>query len=359
MKHHHLRSLLLVGLCLVHTAVAATFDPSRFNGIVDDRDEPVKPRYEPDRMRDYFERFVRDYNRTYIDSVEREQRYETFVQNLKNINRLNQKSQASYDINKFSDLTKDEVVARFTGLDPSLAAAAYTDNNGTQYQLCKVVVVDGTPGRVPDLWDWRNSQKVTSVKQQGVCGSCWAFASVANIESQYAIRHDRLLDLSEQQLVDCDQIDQGCSGGLMHLAFQEILQMGGLESELVYPYQGVDYACRLNPRKFDVKLSDCHRYDLRDERKLRELVYTVGPIAVAIDCIDIIDYKSGIVSMCNNNGLNHAVLLVGFGIEFDTPYWILKNSWGNDWGEKGYFRLKRNINGCGMMNELAASATVY
>ncbi|AXU41504.1 cathepsin [Alphabaculovirus altermyunipunctae] len=317
----------------------------------------AKPKYDPERMHDYFEQFERDHNKTYVDRAERKQRYETFVQNIKNINLLNQKSQALYDINKFSDLTKDEVVQQYTGLDPSLAE--FSLNSTDEYQFCKLIVVDGPPNRVPDSWDWRNTHKVTSVKQQGVCGSCWAFAAIANIESQYAIHHDRLLNLSEQQLIDCDQIDQGCSGGLMHLAFQEIIQMGGLESELVYPYQGVDYACRLNPRNFDVKLSDCHRYDLRNERKLRELVYTNGPVAVAIDCIDIIDYKSGVVSVCNNNGLNHAVLLVGFGIEFDTPYWILKNSWGTDWGEQGYFRLKRNINGCGMMNPLAASATVY
>lgn len=319
------------------------------------------PEYDLDRADEYFEQFLLEHNKQYKNDLDREMHFENFKEHLVSIMSLNNASQyAVYDINKFSDLDKFEFLEAHTGLlawNRALTADNETDID--QYRLCETVVIKGPAHNVPDSFDWRNFHKVTEVKEQGVCGSCWAFAAIGNIESQYAIKHNRLLNLAEQQLLDCDQIDQGCNGGLMHLAFQEIIRMGGVESEASYPYRGIEYACRSDRRRFDVSLSNCYRYDLRDERKLRELLHRVGPIAVAIDCVDIIDYHRGIATVCNNNnGLNHAVLLVGYGVENDTPYWIFKNSWGTNWGENGYFRAHRNINACGLLNDFAASAVL-
>ena len=313
--------------------------------------------YDIDSASVYFENFIKQHNKEYTTPDQRDAAFVNFKRNLADMNAMNNVSnQAVYGINKFSDIDKITFVNEHAGLVSNLINS--TDSNFDPYRLCEYVTVAGPSARTPESFDWRKLNKVTKVKEQGVCGSCWAFAAIGNIESQYAIMHDSLIDLSEQQLLDCDRVDQGCDGGLMHLAFQEIIRIGGVEHEIDYPYQGIEYACRLAPSKLAVRLSHCYQYDLRDERKLLELLYKNGPIAVAIDCVDIIDYRSGIATVCNDNGLNHAVLLVGYGIENDTPYWIFKNSWGSNWGENGYFRVRRNINACGMLNEFAASAVL-
>ncbi|QHB21722.1 cathepsin [Artaxa digramma nucleopolyhedrovirus] len=299
---------------------------------------------------DYFEQFIANYNKNYTDPLEKDKRYDIFKYNLEEINvknRLN--DSAEYGINKFSDLSKNEIISKYTGLN----VPTQTSN------FCKTIVLDQPPGKGPLNFDWRQHNKVTSIKNQGACGACWAFATLASIESQYAIRNNVHLDLSEQQMIDCDYVDMGCYGGLLHTSFEQMIQIGGVKLEHEYPYVGVNKECRLtNNERFAVKVKGCYRYLVLLEEKLKDLLRAVGPVPMAIDASGIVNYYRGIINYCNNDGLNHAVLLVGYGVENGVPFWTFKNTWGRDWGEQGFFRVRQNVDACGMNNELASTAVI-
>ncbi|AYN44975.1 cathepsin [Alphabaculovirus alterspexiguae] len=299
----------------------------------------------------YFEKFISQYNKQYKSDDEKRYRYNIFRHNIETINKKNSRNDSAvYKINRFADMTKNEIVLRHTGLSSGEMLGA---------NFCETIVVDGPAQRQrPASFDWRTLNKVTSVKDQGMCGACWAFAGLAALESQYAIKYDRLIDLSEQQLVDCDFVDMGCDGGLIHTAYEQLMHLGGVEQEFDYPYKAERQPCALKPHKFAAGVRNCYRYVLLNEERVEDLLRYVGPIAIAVDAVDLTEYYGGIVSFCENNGLNHAVLLVGYGVENNVPYWIIKNSWGSDYGEDGYVRVRRGVNSCGMINELASSAKI-
>ncbi|ACO53509.1 cathepsin [Euproctis pseudoconspersa nucleopolyhedrovirus] len=306
--------------------------------------------YDPLKAADYFELFVANYNKNYTDPLEKTKRYHIFKDNLEEINNKNKSNDtAVYRINKFSDLSTNELISKYTGLNVP----------GETANFCKIVVLDQPPGKGPLNFDWRQQNKVTPIKNQGACGACWAFATLASIESQYAIRNNVHLDLSEQQMIDCDYVDMGCYGGLLHTAFEQMIQMGGVEEERQYPYEGVNNNCRLkSDERFVVKVKGCYRYLVMREEKLKDLLRAVGPLPMAIDASSIFNYYRGVINYCGNNGLNHAVLLVGYGVENGVPFWTFKNTWGDDWGEDGYFRVRQNVDACGMLNELTSSAVI-
>ncbi|USC25962.1 v-cath [Palpita vitrealis nucleopolyhedrovirus] len=297
----------------------------------------------------YFEEFVQRFNKNYDDEHEKLRRFKIFEHNLHEIIYKNKNDDsAKYEINKFADLSKNEIISKYTGLSLPVNIQNF----------CKIVVLDDPPIKGPLEFDWRNLNKVTNVKNQDMCGACWAFATLSSLESQFAIKYNKLIDLSEQQMIDCDSVDAGCDGGLLHTAFEAIMDMKGLQIETDYPYEGINNNCRSNSKNFIVKIKDCFRYIPTYEEKLKDLLRTVGPIPMAIDAADILNYKHGIIKYCADHGLNHAVLLVGYGVENNIPYWTFKNTWGTDWGEDGFFRLQQNVNACGMKNDLIATATI-
>jgi len=193
---------------------------------------------------------------------------------------------------------------------------------------------------VPATKDWRDEGKVTLIKDQGQCGSCWAFSTVAFLESQNLIAGGASQTYSEQQLVDCDTagIDQGCNGGLMHTAFA-YFQSKGVEDDTNYPYTASDDTCAYN-KKFVVakKVSAVQCFENVDDDTLKQHLNDVGPLAIAVAANDFQTYDSGILE-CQYSQLNHGVLLVGYGTESGQDYWIVKNSWGENWGEAGFVRV--------------------
>ena len=211
---------------------------------------------------------------------------------------------------------------------------------------------------LPTSVDWRDKNVVTPIKNQGQCGSCWTFSTTGSIESQYAIKTGKLISLSESQIVDCDinGTDQGCNGGLMDSAFQYIIKVGGLEREKDYPYLPEDDSCTFNTSKVAVKIKG-YKNVIGGEEALKTAVAKIGPISVAIDAsgYDFQLYKDGVYynSQCSQKYLDHAVLVVGYGTTVNgTDYWIVKNSWGQDWGMKGYIYMARNRNNsCGIATE--------
>jgi len=193
--------------------------------------------------------------------------------------------------------------------------------------------------------DWRKSFKVSSVKNQGDCGSCWAFSSVGAVESAWAIKHNVLYNLSEQELIDCSSENHGCEGGSMVKAFQYIID-NGLCSNLSYPYVAIDKQCNTSCKSL-VTISNYSDIIQNEEKMLMRAVQH-QPISVAIQANkrSFQMYQSGIYSDpdCGFE-LDHGVLLIGYGYDkdYDMDYWIIKNSWSDSWGENGTIRIQRNI----------------
>ncbi|XP_075137246.1 cathepsin S-like [Leptodactylus fuscus] len=244
----------------------------------------------------------------------------------------------SYNVsmNHLADLTGPEVQARLTGLivPPGIAKDTSISNALNKIPL-------------PTSVDWRISGAVTEVKDQGACGSCWAFSAVGALEGQLKIKTGNLVSLSPQNLVDCSSKygSAGCNGGFMTQAFQYVIANNGIDSNASYPYRASSGQCSYNTL---TKAATCTKYSLLypgTEDSLKQAVATVGPISVAIDAghQSFYLYHSGIYNdpACTQ-AVNHGVLVVGYGTLNGQDYWIVKNSWGVNWGESGYVRIARN-----------------
>ncbi|KAL6073142.1 Cathepsin K [Balamuthia mandrillaris] len=220
---------------------------------------------------------------------------------------------------------------------------------------------DNLLSKLPTELDWRSKGVITPIKNQGSCGSCWSFATTGALEAANAIAGNPLTELSEQQLVDCDLRQRGCKGGTMSLAYAFIRKKGGLQAERRYPYEGTRSICRTELVGKSSIVTSLQNYTILprgSEKALQLAVATYGPVSVAIDSSPkaFQFYSSGIYQdpqhECSRVGLNHAVLVVGYGREeaTGTAYWIIKNSWGKGWGMDGYAKMLRGVNICGIAN---------
>jgi len=247
-------------------------------------------------------------------------------------------------INKFADLTHEEFVANFTGRSLPRRSKA-----------TKIYTPTGIDPNITSV-DWRDEGAVTAIKDQGSCGSCWAFSTTGSLEGQTFLSTGNLVSLSEQNLVDCSQAygPEGCDGGWMDDAMDYIQANGGINTEADYPYEGVDDTCRYDSSLAHYTLTGHVDIAKKSEDDLLDAVTNIGPISVAIDASEELQlYASGILDddSCRSRKyfLNHGVLAIGYGATNDVEYWLVKNSWGTDWGEEGFFQLRRNANNqCGI-----------
>ncbi|KAH9636954.1 hypothetical protein HF086_008215, partial [Spodoptera exigua] len=267
------------------------------------------PIFHLEEAEEHFERFIQDFNKQYTSEEEKQARFAIFKQNLDKANSFNAQSEhARFGITQFMDLTEDEFVSRYTGLNGNFNFTA----------KCNLVVGADLPRvNVPDSFDWRQRNVVTRVKDQGECGSCYAFSATGAVESQYAIKHGQLVEFSEQQTLDCDKVSHGCGGGLMTDVFSAMIDLGGLESEADYPYVAQVQSCQFQASKAAVRLTGCNKYYIDSQERLKEIVATVGPISIAVEASGFHTYHGGVIEdhLCKGGRINHAILLVGYGTE--------------------------------------------
>ncbi|XP_022740208.1 senescence-specific cysteine protease SAG39-like [Durio zibethinus] len=289
-------------------------------------------------MYERHEQWMARYGRVYPDNNERERRFNIFKQNVARIESFNSANNKPYKlgVNQFADLTNEEFIAsrnRFKGHMCSNKATTFKYENFTA---------------LPSTVDWRNKGAVTPIKDQGQCGSCWAFSAVAAMEGVTKLATGKLISLSEQELVDCDTKgeDQGCQGGLMDNAFQFVQKNKGLTTESNYPYKGVDGTCNINKEANHAANINGHEdVPANNEEALQKAVAN-QPVSVAIDAggFEFQFYSSGVFTGDCGTDLDHGVAAVGYGVDADgTKYWLVKNSWGTSWGEEGYIRMQRDV----------------
>ncbi|XP_023635072.1 germination-specific cysteine protease 1 isoform X2 [Capsella rubella] len=274
---------------------------------------------------------------------DQDRRFNIFKDNLRFIdlhNHNNKNATYKLGLTKFTDLTNDEYRSLYLGArtEPTRRIAKAKHVN-QKYSAA----VNGKG--VPETVDWRQKGAVNPVKDQGTCGSCWAFSTTAAVEGINKIVTGELVSLSEQELVDCDKAyNQGCNGGLMDYAFQFIMKNGGLNTEKDYPYRGSNGKCNsfLNSRV--VSIDGYEDVPTKDEAALKKAI-SHQPVSVAIEAGGRIfqHYQSGIFTGECGTNLDHAVVAVGYGTENGVDYWIVRNSWGPRWGEEGYIRMERNL----------------
>ena len=292
-----------------------------------------------DEVMSLYERWLAEHGKAYNGLGEKEKRFQIFKDNLRFIDEHNALN-LSYKLglNRFADLSNDEYRSTFLGTKPR-AMNRLSKTKSDRY-------APRVGDQLPDAVDWRKEGAVTAVKDQGQCGSCWAFSTICAVEGINKIVTGDLVSLSEQELVDCDKTyNEGCNGGLMDYAFEFIINNGGIDSEDDYPYKGYDSTCdtyRKNARVVSIdSYEDVPTYD---EKALKKAVAN-QPIAVAIEGggREFQLYSSGVFTGRCGTALDHGVAVVGYGTEHGSDYWIVRNSWGASWGESGYIRMERNL----------------
>lgn len=313
-----------------------------------------------------FSEFISSFGRNYeVYTAEYNYRLGVFTKNLERIAREQENSPSSvHGINMFADRTTEEF-RQYTGY--------YNKLNVQDVQ--RVCLAKGVPppqlptDNLPDSVDWRdhNPPVVTGVKNQGSCGSCWTFSAIGNIEGQWALAGHDLVSLSEQSIVDCSKgccthdgtrvCNAGCGGGWQWVAYDDMSKLGGVPLEKDYSYRGVAGKCQMSSKTVAAKIVNYTCITApdgtgADEKQMAAWLVKNGPMAFAMDVSSIGSYRSGIWDprSCSTTNLDHALVIVGYGTDNGKDYWIIKNSWGSSWGEKGYVRMIRGKAACGVNN---------
>lgn len=282
----------------------------------------------------HFTSFQEKFAKKYENVEELESRFTVFRENFRNIitHNADRSQNFTMGVNQFTDLTPAEFKAQMIrGLKAPVGSFGCGSFSNS---------ASGAPASI----DWRTKGAVTTVKDQGQCGSCWTFSSTGAMEGAWAISKGQLIDLAEQELVDCAGLkygSMGCNGGQMEGAFKFIIENGQCAASS-YPYTAKDGSCHSCTAV--AHASSCYDVKPNDQLSLKAAV-AKQPVAVAIsaDTKYFQSYSSGVLtsSTCYTS-LDHGVLTVGYGEENGQKYWLVKNSWGTSWGDQGYVKIARS-----------------
>jgi len=311
-----------------------------------------KSDYEPDAKFTAFQDYVVRFGKKYQNVEEFTLRYSNFLDSLERVAKLNKDGRNVYGVTKFSDMSPAEFKKQYLGFNPTKAPKP---------TKAKIAPAPKSPNATSA--DWRDKGAVTAVKDQQQCGSCWAFSATEQIESNWFLAGNDLIELSPQQIVSCDTTDAGCSGGWTTSAYQYVQGAGGLDLDSDYPYTSgagdsgtCDDPLPANPTAtisgFSYAIPPCQDdCTNQDEDTMADVLAATSPLSICVDAETWQDYSSGILSdNCPSayTDLDHCVQAVGFDTTGTTPYWIVRNSWNTDWGEEGFIRIAMGSNLCGV-----------
>lgn len=319
----------------------ATFNPMQ---------EFIHPRSE-EHLDNEFTRFKYKHGKSYHNDKEHDIRRDIFRQNLRFIHSHNRAGKSfTVAVNHLADRTDEELKA----LRGFKSSNVY--NGGQLFPYNPEDFKD----ELPESLDWRIAGAVTPVKDQSVCGSCWSFGTAGHIESAYFLKYNKLMRFSQQALIDCSwgYGNNGCDGGEDFRAYQWMMEVGGIPSEEEYGgYLGQDGYCRLENKTLYAAIDGWVNVTSGDAEAMKVALFKHGPLSIAIDAghKTFSYYANGVYyePECRNNldGLDHAVLAVGYGKLKGEDYWLIKNSWSNYWGNDGYALMAMKDNNCGLTTD--------
>lgn len=292
---------------------------------------------------DQFHRYAKEYNKKYDSYAIELYRFAIYLKNLVEIEELNilDEGTAVYGETMFTDMTKSEMREYLGLVIPKDFKYNYVQNFTNEHQYKPRT-------DTPDIWNWEQQGAVTPVKNQGSCGSCWTFSTAGNVEGLWYLKHKELINFSMQQLIDCDKSNFGCNGGWPYNAIDWLAKNGGMETLADYP-QRANYTgpCQFDEKKAKAQIQG-YLNITHDENVIKDALYEKGPLSILLDFTGLFHYKSGVASplLCST-WPDHALVLVGYGTK-QEDYWLIKNSWGPQWGINGYLMLKRGAKKCGI-----------
>jgi len=317
-----------------------------------------------------FRNWQSEYGKSYGDVGEESYRFLQFLSNWEKINQHNMQNYSwTLGLNQFGDLSEEEFRYEVHGHSDSCLTAKSPQPAFKWDGLMDKIVSKVKAGANPTAIDWTDKDGksyVTAVKNQGSCGSCWAFSTTGSLEARYAIAHgvtgDAIPTLSEQELIDCSKREgnKGCDGGLMDDAFKYVEKEKGLCSEAEYPYTAkTGRVCEASKCKTKYVPISSYKDVTEDSLTDMETAVAAGPVSIAVDAAGLTwqFYDGGVVKRTCGTRLDHGVLAVGYGEDSGDKFWKVKNSWGASWGEKGYIRLCKDCDAnagkgeCGILEQ--------
>lgn len=298
--------------------------------------------YIPAPVQEVFQQWKAQHGKVYANPSEHNFRLKVFFQNFLRV-KAESLTATTYTValNQFSDLTKEEFLTKYTGV--------------VFDKTERVPSVDPlSQGPPPASVNWVAAGKVNAIKNQGQCGSCWAFSVINTVETSYAITKGTLYNLSEQQLVDCagPYGPQGCNGGWMNDALNYVIAKGS-EQGSDYQYTAVQGTCQYDANKVKVRITSLFTVKPLSYSDVLQAAATTS-VTLAADAYGFMNYQSGVFNGQCGTQMNHAINIVGYGVDSASgqKYWLMRNSWGSSWGEQGYFRMIKveqdGMGWCGM-----------
>jgi len=292
-------------------------------------------------LRSQFIEFMVKYNRVYKTNSEFSQRFAIFSENMRESETLMQanKGSAKFGVGPFIDMSKEEFASRYLMKNYQKAAPAPVATNVPRANLTRFGIPQGPD---PNNWDWSSAGVTTPVYNQGQCGSCWAFSATETVESWFALAGGQLTQLSMEQVVDCDTVDQGCNGGNTNTAYQYIQSAGGLDTYASYPYTaggGQSGQCQFSQGNTVATVSNYQ--SVSGETGLYQIASASGPVSVCVDASSWQNYQGGVLTSCGSD-IDHCVQLTGYynyNGQGGTPAWNVRNSWSTSWGISGYIQI--------------------